>query len=234
VISEFPVVGFRKLSITDYPAKLCAVLTAPGCNFRCPYCPHEDLIHHYIPMEKTPLGEIHETLYPRIGFLDGVCITGGEPTLHRQLPVFLESIKETRSLVKIDTNGSRPKMLRILLDRRLVDYITMKIVARIEDYPSIAGPRIEPEMILNTIQMIRKSRVPHEFKVTAVPTLNDEKTLLDIAHVLAGSRRFVIKQFNPETCLDPSYKEIQPYSLKELKQLKEMVAPYFAETVIEL
>ena len=231
---DFPVVGFRKLSITDYPGKLCAVLTAPGCNFRCPYCPHEDLIHHYIPMEQTHPEEIRETLYPRIGFLDGICISGGEPTLHRQLPEFLELIKETQSLVKIDTNGSRHMMLRILLDRRLVDYITMKIVARIEDYPSITGSRIEPEMVLNTIQMIRKSRVPHEFKMTAVPTLNDEKTLLDLAHVLAGSRRFVIKQFNPEKCLDPSYKEIQPYSLKELRQLKDRVAPYFAETAIEL
>jgi pyruvate formate lyase activating enzyme len=234
VTPDFPVVGFRKLSITDYTGKLCAVLTAPGCNFRCPYCPNEELIHHYIPMEKYHPEDIRETLYPRIGFLDGICITGGEPTLHRRLPEFLESIKETRSLVKIDTNGSRPIMLRILLDRRLVDYITLKIVARIEDYPSIAGPRIEPEVMLNTIQMIRKSRVPHEFKVTAVPTLNDEKTLLDLAHVLAGSRRFVIKQFNPETCLDPSFKEIQPYSLNELKQLKDRVAPYFAETVIEL
>lgn len=224
---------FRKLSIKDYPKKLCAVLTAPGCNFRCPYCPHVDLIHHYIPMEKTPTREILDTIYPRIGFLDGICITGGEPTLHRELPSFLENLKESGSLVKLDTNGSRPRMLRILLDRHLVDYFTVKIVGRIEDYPSIAGPRFEPEMVKNTIQMIRRSSVPYEFKVTAIPTLNDEKTFLDLANVLAGSRRFIIKQFNPDNCLNPEFNEIHPFSLNELKQIEEMIAPFFAETEIE-
>jgi pyruvate formate lyase activating enzyme len=164
--------------------------------------------------------------------LDGVCLSGGEPLLQKELPSFLNELKTINSLIKIDTNGSRPRMLRILLDRKLVDYISLELITTISKYKEVTKQRIEEDIIIRTIQMIRKSNIPHEFRTTVVPGYHDIKSLEELAKSIAGSRRYVIKQFNPSDVMDPICQKIEPYSNSELRQIQTIVAPYFYETEI--
>ena len=230
---ELPVVGYRKLSVADYPGRLCAALTVPGCNFRCPYCPHEELVHHHVPMEKIPVEELLESLYPRAGFLDAVTLTGGEPLLHKGLQDFLREVKLLGLDVKLDTNASKPTALRRVLQKKLVDYLSVHVVAPLGRYREVSGSRVRVDMVRDSIRMVRRSGVPHEFTVTPVPGIHDSEDVLEVSRMLAGSRRLVIKRFNPCDSMDPSLRDIEPYSGVELEALRDVAAPYFSEVEIE-
>ncbi len=226
---EFPIVGIQKLSVIDYPGKLCATLFTPSCNFRCPYCYNVDLIINPDKMTRIPEQNIVDFLHHRIGFLDGVCITGGEPTLHQGLPDFLYKIKSIGSLVKLDTNGSQPDMIRILLDCDLLDYVAMDIKAPLDKYPETVNYNINPATIEETINMLRQSNIDHEFRTTVVPGLTPFEDIVEIARTLAGSKLYVLQQFKPGKTLCPEYKDIQPYSEAEMKRLRGLVEPYFVD-----
>jgi len=230
---ELPVVGYRKLSVADYPGRLCAALTVPGCNFRCPHCPHEELVHHHESMEKIPLGELLESLYPRVGFLDAVTLNGGEPLLHKGLPDFLREVKLLGLDVKLDTNASKPNALRRVIQKRLVDYLSVHVVAPLGRYREVSRSRVKVDAVRDSIKMVRRSGVPHEFTVTPVPGILGSEEILQISRMLAGSRRLVIKRFNPGESMDPSIRDAEPYSGVELEALREVAAPYFSEVEIE-
>lgn len=230
---EFPVVGYRKLSIADYPGGLCAVLTVPGCNLRCPFCPHVELVHHHLPMEKIPVVELLESLYPRAGFLDAVALTGGEPLLHRGLPDFLGEVKRLRLDVKLDTNASKPRMLRRVLEKGLVDYLSVYVVAPLSRYGEVSRSRVKVEAVREGIHMVRRGEVLHEFTVTPVPGFLGEQDILEVSRFLAGSRRLVIKRFNSADCVEPSLRGAEPYGDAELAAMRDAAAPYFSEVEIE-
>ena len=225
--------GYSKLSIADYPDRLCATAIVPGCNFRCPFCSKEKLIHHYIPMEKIPVADYLQMVYPRAGFLGGVTITGGEPTLHDYLPDFLKELKFQGYKVKIDTNASKPRVLQRLLERGLVDYFSVFLVAPIHRYPEVARYRIEPELMRKSIQIIRKSNIPREWVAMPVPGINEIEDIEMIAQSVAGARRFIIRNFQPEQASNPKCAEIEPFSSQELEEIRSRVAPYFHEVLIE-
>ena len=225
--------GLRKLSTVDYPNKLCIDLTVAGCNYRCPFCPHEDLIYHYIPMEKTGLEELVRILRPRLGFLDGVSLSGGEPLLHRELIDFLRELKYQGSLIKIKTNGSRPKAIQILIDRHLVDFFSVFIPAPLSKYKQVTNYNIDIEEISKAIHIIRKSGLKHEFRVKPIPGLIEKPELMEIANMLIGAPRFVIERFEPKKSLDTEYRELVPFSDDELYELRDSVAPYFHEALVE-
>ena len=222
----------RKLNTIDYPGKLCMGLTIAGCNYRCPFCPHAELIHDYIPMEKTSMDDLVQTLRPRLGFLDGVSIDGGEPLLHRGLVDFLKELKFQGSLVKLKTNASRPNLVRLLIDKRFVDYFSVFMPAPLSKYKEVINYRIDVKEIISSIQIIRKSGISHEFRVKPVPSLIEEPELLEIANYLAGAPRLVIERFKPESSMDEEYRSLSAFSEAELKGLQDLVAPYFNETVI--
>jgi pyruvate formate lyase activating enzyme len=207
-------------------------LTIAGCNYRCPYCPHEKLIHHYIPMEKISISEIVKILRPRLGFLDGISLEGGEPLLHRGLIDFLQELKFHGSLVKIKTNASKPQLLQILIDKNLVDYYSVFIPAPISKYKEIVQYRVNTEAVVSAIQMIRRSGIKHEFRVKPVPGLIGENELLEIASFIAGAPRLVIERFKPEMSLDPKLRNVSVFSRLELNSLCKLVSPYFNEVEI--
>jgi pyruvate formate lyase activating enzyme len=230
VVSQgLPIVGIDRLSLSDYPGKICANLTVPGCNFRCPYCYQSELIFDFIPMPKVTEDEVIAFLHPRLGFLDGVCITGGEPTVHRELLTFIGRLKSIGSLVKLDTNGSHPGRLAHALGKKLVDYVAMDIKFPLKKYQEKVGYRITPEELLDSIQLIRKSGADYEFRTTVVPGLVDEKDLLEIAETLRGSKRYVLQGFKPGSTLSKECEEVSPYSLSEMKGFRDLVAPYVGE-----
>ena len=226
--------GLQRLSLIDYPGKLCATIFTAGCNFRCPYCYNEDIVLDYPAMPKIPEDKIIEFLHPRLGFLDGVCVTGGEPTIHRELPKFLGRLKSIGSLVKLDTNGSRPKALAYVMEKGLVNYIALDVKVPLGRYEETVRYRVKPEGLRETIKLIRRSGVDHEFRTTVVPGLLDGDDLEEIAMTLAGSKRYVLQQFRPGKTLCPDFKDVKPYSEAEMRQFRDRVAPYFAETGLRL
>lgn len=223
----------RKLSTVDYPGKLCMDLTVAGCNYRCPYCPKEELIFHYIPKEKIKIEDLIKTLRPRLDFLDGVSLSGGEPLLHRGLIDLLRELKFQGSLVKINTNASKPKVVRFLLDKKLVDYFSVFIPAPISRYKEIVNYNVKVEDVMSAIQMIRKSGLDHDFRVKPVPNLIGESELLEIANYLAGAPRFIIERFEPEQSLSQDCRRLTSYSEDALIKMREMIKPYFNETYIQ-
>jgi pyruvate formate lyase activating enzyme len=185
-------------------------------------------------MPKMPEDKIIEFLHPRLGFLDGVCVTGGEPTIHRELPKFLGRLKSIGSLVKLDTNGSRPKALAYVMEKGLVNYIALDVKVPLSRYEETVRYRVKPEALMKTIKLIRRSGVDHEFRTTVVPGLLDGDDLEEIAMTLAGSKRYVLQQFRPGKTLCPDFKDVKPYSEAEMRQFRDRVAPYFAETGLRL
>jgi pyruvate formate lyase activating enzyme len=224
----------RKLSTIDYPNKLCMSLTVAGCNYRCPYCPYKQLIYDYIPMEKTSLEDLVQMLRPRLGFLDGVSIDGGEPLLHRGLVDFLKELRYHGSKIKLKTNASRPSVVKVLLDKYLVDYFSVFIPAPLSIYKDVVNYRIDIDEIDSSIHMIRKSGLNHEFRVKPVPGLIGEDELLEIANYLAGAPRFVLERFEPDKSMDEEYRGVSAFSVPEFKALRDLVAPYFNETFLQI
>ncbi|MGD0803706.1 MAG: anaerobic ribonucleoside-triphosphate reductase activating protein [Candidatus Bathyarchaeia archaeon] len=229
VSQGLPIVGIQRLSLSDYPGKICANLIIPGCNFRCPYCSEGKLIFEFIPMPKIPEDDVIAFLHPRLGFLDGVCITGGEPTIHRDLPAFLGRLKSIGSLVKLDTNGSHPGRLAHALGKKLVDYVAMDVKFPLKKYEEKAGYRITPEELLDSIQLIRRSGVDYEFRTTLVPGIVDEKDLLEIAETLRGSKRYVLQGFKNGSTLSKECEDVKPYSLSEMEEFRDLVEPFVGE-----
>ncbi len=224
-----PIKGIQKLSLIDYPGKLCATVFVGGCNFRCPYCYNVSLVLEPERLRTIPEKEILDFLSERKGFLDGICVGGGEPTMHGELPAFLSKVKGLDFLVKVDTNGSRPRMLRRLLNEGLVDYVAMDVKAPLIKYGETVGAEVNIDHIKESIRLIKASGVDYEFRITAVPGLTDEEDLMEIAQMLESSKRFVIQQFRPGRTLDESFKGVTPYPLERLYEFRKKITPFFKE-----
>lgn len=184
-------------------------------------------------MEKTNQEELVKILRPRLGFLDGVSLSGGEPTLHKNLIDLLSELRFHGSEIKIKTNASRPKLIRILLDKHLVDYFSIFIPAPISKYKDTVNYNIDLEKVEEAIQMIRKSGLDHEFRVKPVPGLIEEAEVTEIANYLIGAPRFVLERFEPEKSMDEDYQKLEPFSEADLEEMRLKIAPYFNETLIQ-
>jgi len=226
---RLPIKGIQKLSLIDYPEKLCATVFVGGCNFRCPYCYNVSLVLEPERLRTIPEKEILDFLSERRGFLDGICVGGGEPTIHEELPAFLSKVKGLKFLVKLDTNGSRPKMLRKLIDEKLVDYIAMDVKAPLRKYGETVRAEVNIENIKGSVELIKASGIDYEFRITVVPHLTDEEDLMEIAQMLESSKRFVIQQFRPERTLDEAFKGITSYPLERLVEFGQRITPFFKE-----
>jgi len=219
--------GFQKLSLIEYPGKLAAVVFVGKCDFRCHFCYNIDLVKNYKKLPDVPEKKILDFLSTRKGLLDGVAITGGEPTIHKGLPAFMKKIKELGFLVMFETNGSNPGMIKELIDNKLVDYIAMDIKAPLKKYDRVAGVKVNKKKIQESIDIIRNSKLDYEFRTTVIPKLFDEKDAATIGKWLKGSKRFFLQQFRPDNTLDGSYQKIKPYPPEKLKEFVKIMKPYF-------
>lgn len=185
-------------------------------------------------MEVIPEPEVLEFLHERRGFLDGLCVGGGEPTLHRGLLQFLYKVKSLGLLTKLDTNGSRPRFLRKLMEEGAVDYVAMDVKAPLRRYADVVRFKVDVEAVKQSMRLLRRGGVDHEFRTTVVPGLLDGGDIEEIAQTLIGSKRYVIQQFKPGRTLCPEFADVKPYSASELEGFLERVAPYFGECTIRL
>jgi pyruvate formate lyase activating enzyme len=224
--------GFQKLSLIEYPEKISAIVFLGNCNFKCHFCYNIDLVRNYDKLPDIPEKEILDFLSTRKGFLDGLAITGGEPTLHKELPSFIKKVKDLGFLVLLETNGSNPEMLKELIDKKLVDYIAMDIKAPLEKYDEVAGVKVNKKDIQESIDIIRKSGIDYEFRTTVIPKHFKEDDAKAIGKWLKGSERYVLQQFRPEKTLDEDYRKMESYSPEKLKELFELMKPFFSSVKI--
>ncbi len=223
--------GLEKLSLLDYPGQIAAIVFTQGCNFRCHFC--------YNPMLVLPTGgtkniknssllsedEFFAFLKNRRGKLDAVVITGGEPTIHQDLPEFIAKIKELGYLVKLDTNGTNPAMLQTLLDKQLIDYLAMDIKAPLAKYETVVGLKPDLNKIKKSVKIIRESGLPYEFRTTVAPDLLTPDDVLAMAEELRGSALWYLQKFESNKDLvDQKFQGAKSYTNKEMKQLAEQAA----------
>ena len=192
--------GFQKLSLVDYTGKLCAIIWTIGCNFRCKFCYDPELVlpEKMREIKEVPRDYIFSYLKKRRNFLDAVEITGGEPTLHEDLPGFIEEIKEIGYLVKLDTNGANPSMLRCLMDRGLVDYVAMDIKTGLvfERYNEIVGNVLTQGMFENvkrSIKILLNSKIDYEFRTTLVKNFHSKEDIIEVCKSIGGAKAYYLQ-----------------------------------------
>ena len=228
-----PVKGWQKNSFIDYSPYTASVIFLGGCNFKCSYCHNPDLVLNFNKIPDIDANEITEYLKEKKKWIDGAVITGGEPTLYKDLPLFISELKKIGMKVKLDTNGTNPSMIKELIDKKLVDYIAMDIKADLESYEKVAVVNVDKEKIKESAGIIRNSSVDYEFRTTVIPGLVGKKEIFLIAKWLEGSKRFVIQNFRGDKGLvDDRLKEIKPYSKEKLNEMAEGVKAFFEKVEV--
>ncbi len=218
--------GFQKTSLIDYPKHLSAIIWTLGCNFRCPFCYNRDLVFGGAPL--LPEEEIINYLKKRRGILEALSISGGEPTLQKDLKQFIKKVKKLDYLVKIDTNGTNPKLLKELLDEGLIDYVAMDIKAPREKYSILAGIKVNIKNIEKSIKVIKEKAPDYEFRTTIVPDLLKRKDIISIANWLNGSKRYILQQFQkPSDLIDKKFNKLKPYKKEFFEKIVKEIKHHF-------
>lgn len=227
--------GLLKNSFIDYPGKISSVLFMTGCNFNCPYCHNPDLACNRI-QEYNFLHEekIFAFLESRQGLIEGVVITGGEPTLSPELLRLCGKIKKIGYPIKIDTNGSRPAVIKKLIASALVDYIAMDIKTDPGNYSPLIWKNAEPDKISASTKIIMSSGLDYEFRTTCLRPFIDKKIIKKILALIKGARLYALQRCNTETVLDPDffYKNNRLIKEDELQQLKSIASGQVKECII--
>jgi pyruvate formate lyase activating enzyme len=207
--------GLQRFSLNDFPGHVAAVVFTQGCNFRCPFCHNGALI----PAEpdETPSyseADVFAFLHERRKRLDGLVISGGEPTVQPDLATFIRRARQLDLIIKLDTNGSRPRVLRSLLDEGLLDYVAMDVKAPLEHYARLAGTSVAREALAASMQMIAASGVPHQFRTTVVETLLTKADVERIRQQVPAGSEHRLQRFEPEHAFDPALRTTETTAAK--------------------
>ncbi len=218
--------GFLKTTLSDWDGRVSCLIFLAGCNFSCPYCHNPEIANGVCDGEDERI--ILEYIEENSDFLEGVVVSGGEPTLDRDLYKLLREIKRTGLLIKLDTNGSSPEVLDDVIGARLVDYVAMDIKAPLysERYRAATGGYGDVETIRKSIRTVMDSGVGYEFRTTVYPGVLSPDDVTDIARSVSGAELFCIQQFRPKVTLDPGAGKVKPYSVKELRAMHDAAKPY--------
>lgn len=217
--------GIQKLTLIDYPGKIACTLFTFGCNFRCPFCFNSSLVVD----DSTPAvreEEMMKFLHERSGWLEGVCVSGGEPTLHGDLPEFIERVRGLGYRVKLDTNGTSPKMLEKLLNEDLLDYVAVDVKAPLQKYSEVVRAEVNVEDLRRTLELVIGSGVEHEVRTTVVPTIHSKQDIVAIAREVGAAKVYFLQQFRPIKTLDPRFMDVKPYPIDYLIELRDLCSRY--------
>ena len=228
--------GFIPNTMLDWEGMLASTVFLPRCNFRCPFCQNPDLVLHPERLETVPLSAVKDYLAEREGWVDGVCITGGEPCLHDDLPELCVSLKAEGVGVKLDTNGSIPEMLERLLADGLIDYVSMDVKAPLEPGPYRLATGVDREDLLElverSIRTVRASGLEHEFRTTVVPMMHGPAEVGRIAEYLRGEKRYVLQHFSPRDTIDPRFSSLRPFAEEDMQNMLEQALLFVPGTVV--
>ncbi len=227
--------GLHKNSLIDYPGKISCVIFLSGCNFDCPYCHNPELAKGG-SLSPGYLSEdlIFDFLGSRKGFLDGVVISGGEPTLQKGLISFCENIRLMGYPVKLDTNGSRPEVIKKLIDEDLVNYIAMDIKTDPAHYPSLIKDNCSTDDIFLSVRIIKESNIDYEFRTTCVKSLVNKSTIENMSYLIKDSKLYALQQFSKTDVLHPEFfkDNANVYRDDELMQLKSLASRWVNKCIV--
>ena len=228
--------GFIPNTMLDWEGMLASTIFLPRCNFRCPFCQNTELVLHPERLQSVPLSSITAYIADRSGWVEGVCITGGEPCLHEDLPELCIALKAEGAKVKLDTNGSIPDMLEHLISRGLIDCIAMDVKAPLEPGPyQLATGVDDPGLlcqVMRSIEIVRTSELEHEFRTTVVPLMHGPEEVERIVRHLEGEKRFVLQQFNPRDTLDARFSSLRRITEEDMELMLERARTFIPEAVM--
>ncbi|MDB4444686.1 anaerobic ribonucleoside-triphosphate reductase activating protein [bacterium] len=227
--------GLQKQSLIDFPEKISCVLFLSGCNFECPYCHNPELVRGTPGC--SPVSEeagVYDFLEKRKTFLDGVVISGGEPTLNEDLPSLCKRIKQMGYPVKLDTNGSRPQVIQGLLEEGLVDYVAMDIKTDPSNYGSLVKYESNPDLIFQSIHLIMAQAPAYEFRTTCVKPMVDANIIETIATNIQGAMLYALQRFHSEEVLNPAFFHDPhgAYAEEEMMDLKSIATPWVRKCIV--
>lgn len=188
------IAGFQKLTLLDYPNHVACIIFTKGCNFRCPFCQNSNIINDNFD-ELINEKDIFDYLEKRKKILDGVVITGGEPTINKDLKDFIIKIKTLGLKIKLDTNGYNPIMLKKLIDEKLVDYVAMDIKQTMEKYKLVSGVNINKDNILESIKILEESDIDHEFRTTVIKEYHTLEDIINICSLFSEDTKYYLQNF---------------------------------------
>ena len=201
--------GYQKLTLIDYPGKIATTVFTIGCSFKCPFCHNPELVikSEFLPWEGVE-EEFFEHLEKRKGKLDGVCITGGEPTIQPDIIDFIKKIKDMGYLMKLDTNGTNPDVLQKLYDLKLLDFVATDIKNAPDRYDDTVGLRANMEKVKKSVAMIMSSGVPYEFRTTVVPGIHSEEDFDAVADWIDGADAYYLQEYRSGKTIDKDMDKI--------------------------
>jgi len=221
--------GLQKTTLIDFPGKIAATVFTSGCNFFCPWCYSAELV---LPEKiknhpKISEQEFFNFLKSKQGLLEGVTICGGEPTLQVDLPDFIKKIKDLGFLVKLDTNGSNPGMLKNLIDAKLIDYVAMDIKTSKEKYEEVLKGNVKINDIKESVKILKEGKLDYEFRTTVVPTIHKKEDIVEIAKWINGAPKYYLQKFRGEKTIDPAFEKIKSYPDAWFWDVQKEILPYF-------
>ena len=219
------ILGLEKMSLVDFDGLVSATLFTGGCNFKCGFCHNSPLVSGYKNLTEIPEEEIFNYLNKRLGVLDGVCVSGGEPTLNKDLPEFIEKIKKIGYKVKLDTNGTNPDMVKQLFNDGLVDYFAMDIKNDKNSYASIIGfDKFDTAKIEKTVEFFLSNPVKYEFRTTLVNEFHTKENIINIGEWINGADKYFLQKFKEnENCIKQGF---SPVEEQQAKQFVELLTPF--------
>lgn len=227
---DFGIKGFIETSFLDWPGYVSSVLFLGGCNLRCPFCHNHPLVFRPDELPNLGLDEILDYMTRFRDWIDGITISGGEPTLHAGLPELISEFKEHGFQVKLDTNGTKPDMIEGLIEARLIDAISMDLKGPLDSaqYSRCAGVKMDVDVIERSLDLITGSGIEYEFRTTVVPTLHGENEILSMAHRLKGRRVWRLQNFRAQDALALPFRKVKPYSPERIEHFRNISAPWVA------
>ncbi|OGH64725.1 MAG: anaerobic ribonucleoside-triphosphate reductase activating protein [Candidatus Magasanikbacteria bacterium RIFCSPHIGHO2_02_FULL_47_14] len=228
--------GVQKFTMLDFPEKTACIVFTPGCNFRCGYCHNPEFVlpEEIQKLKKNFISEatFFRFLEGRQGLLDGVVITGGEPTMMGDLGEFIGKVKERDFLVKLDTNGSNPERVKPLLEKHLIDYVAMDVKTSLASYRSLVGAGGRAEKIAQSMRLFMESACQYEFRITLVKEFHTYEMLEDLAKEIQGAKKLYLQSFRPGNTLDPLFKNYHAFSSSEMEEIRGIFSRTVAEVTI--
>ena len=225
------IAGLQKSSLIDYPNEIAAVVFTSGCNFRCPFCHNGGLLEDKKSQKITP-EEVLDFLKTRQNKLQGVVISGGEPTLHKDLEDFIIKIRDLGFKIKLDTNGSNPSVLIDLVNKNLIDYVAMDIKSPIKKYKEATNSNIDTENIKESIDFLLKGKVDYEFRTTVVKESLSFDDFRIIAQEIKGAKRYFLQKFISEHAFDETFRDKTTYTKEEFEKIKEILSASIKEIYV--
>lgn len=223
--------GINKTTLLDYPGHVAATLFTGGCNMRCPFCHNGGLVLEPEAQPQISEEEVLRFLHKRQGILDGICITGGEPTLQSGLEDFIRRVRELGYLVKLDTNGYRPQVLERLLNQGLLDYVAMDIKASREHYSNACGlPEVDLSLIERSVELLKASQVPSEFRTTVVRGIHTLEEITEIGRWLQGCKAYFLQSYRASSqVIQPG---LESFSREQLEEMRKRAAVYIPQAAL--